>query len=313
MLRILFWGMVFSFIAVAEVVVETQPFGLGNANEKSELYRVLDQQLRAGLWDSAQISFRVGDGLLKVTSQHYSRFNKALQQEVLSRLASYYNRQELATYRVNVEREKNRLEEEAVIRRLQIELSQYSATIPAEKLLSPYAQKWAYQMSKGYGANCWHTSMASIFLNWNQGRRMPPKEFSCLISNYFEPIDKPTQWGDLIRLSQGGEDVHGFTFLGIDSQDRNRSIVFTKNGRWQSRFLFMDLLTVREQIYPGNEISFFRAKKMAIDPKEDPSAPCQFQDEGSWKIESERDPIVEAGIRLFPPITLEPIAREFLH
>ncbi len=192
---------------------------------------------------------------------------------------------EMHSYKVVVDAEKNKLEQEPVIEALGY--VNLKGKIAAENLLSPYAQKWAYQMSPGYGPNCWHTSMASIFLGWAQGRRMPPKEFTCHLKESFEQIDRPSQWGDLIRLSSANEEVHGFTYLGVDSQDPKLSIVFTKNGRMQSRFLFMDLATVEESVYPGNEITFFRRVRAAADPKEDKSAPCyaEMLTDDSWGTE----------------------------
>jgi len=181
---------------------------------------------------------------------------------------------DLFTYRVTVNADTNRLTEEPVIESLGIAAKDLKGVLPAEQLLSPYARQWAYKMSSGYGANCWHTSMSSIFLGWSQPRRMPPQEFRCHVEHSFEPIDRPSQWGDLIRLSSGEEEVHGFTFLGVDSSDPSRQIVFTKNGRYQSKFLFMDLATVRDYVYGGNEVSFYRKVRAAVDPKEDASAPC---------------------------------------
>lgn len=181
---------------------------------------------------------------------------------------------ELYTYKVTVNADTNRLGEEPVIEGLGIATKDLKGAVPAEQLLSPYARKWAYQMSAGHGPNCWHTSISSLFLGWSQPRRMPPKEFHCHVETSFEPIDRPSQWGDLIRLSAGPSEVHGFTYLGVDSADPTRAIVFTKNGRYQSRFLFMDLATVRDYVYPGNEVTFYRKVRTAIDPKEDASAPC---------------------------------------
>jgi len=191
-----------------------------------------------------------------------------------TRMRNDSSNRELNTYKVTVNADTNRLGEEPVIEGLGILAKDLKGVIPAEQLLSPYAKKWAYQLSEGHGPNCWHTSISSIFLGWAQPRRMPPKEFHCHVENSFEQIDRPSQWGDLIRLSAGQMEVHGFTYLGVDSSDPTRAIVFTKNGRYQSKFLFMDLATVRDYVYPGNDVTFYRKVRPAIDPKEDSSAPC---------------------------------------
>lgn len=289
------------------VTVETEKFGLGNLTEREALYRSLDREISAGVWDTARLRFRAGEGFLEVSSANYRSLPEVTRRAVVERLASYYESNDLGSYRVKVDEAKNRLADEPILFLLGIDVAKLTGLIPAEKLLSSYAQKWAYQMSGGYGPNCWHTSMASIFRSWSKPRRMPPKEFACLVKTYFEPIERPSQWGDLIRLADGEEEVHGFTFLGEDSKVKDRFIVFTKNGRMQSRFLFMDLATVRDKVYPGNQVTYFRAKRMAIDPKENPSAPCQFEDDDGWGRDSERDPIIEAGLRLRPTETLPPL------
>jgi len=180
-------------------------------------------------------------------------------------------------------------------------------TVPAEQLLSEYAQKWAYKISEGPGANCWHTSISSINHNWIKPRRMLPPEFLCHLNTSFQHIDAPAQWGDLVRLSMGGSEVHGFTFLGLDRADSSRQIVFTKNGYAQGYFLFSDVQTVRN-IYFGCDATYFRRTKVAIDPIQDPSAPCARAAEMEFEsLEEPVDAIIRAGMNLKPLSELEPL------
>jgi hypothetical protein len=171
--------------------------------------------------------------------------------------------------------------------------------VPAEQLLSPYAGKWAYKLAENDGPNCWHTSIASIFPGWDKHRYMDPNEFACHIKNSFVPLQPKSmnelEFGDLIRLSTSGSEIHGFTFLGLDRKHPEEAIVFTKNGYARSRFLFMTLTTVRE-IYSNMEISFYRPSRTPTDPSTHANTECRSI-EGLREPTGERNPLVMAGFR----------------
>ena len=88
--------------------------------------------------------------------------------------------------------------------------------VPAEQLLSLYAQKYIYTASNIVGPNCLDTSMAVIFPNWNNSRFMDTPEFVCHLKKSFKSIIKPEEIGDLIVLSNDGQGIqHAFTYLGF--------------------------------------------------------------------------------------------------
>ena len=289
--------------------------------QKSDAWPLLLEQVRhqikIGIWDSRGIRFPIenkasampelanalvtqdGKNLLRVDSASFASLPSTLQDKVVENLASYYDLPNFGAYRVTVDTQENNLNNEPLIQRLGIKVKDLPRVVPAEQLLSEYAQKWAYKDSEQNGANCWHTSIASINHKWEVPRRMFPPEFLCHLKNSFEPIDALSQWGDLVRISSGGEEIHGFTFLGVDSNEPAKKIVFTKNGYMRGNFLFMDFDTVT-QMY-GGDVSYFRSIRAAIDPKADPSAPCAHAASlnGGWQ--PERDALIEAGMRIKPP------------
>lgn len=304
-------------LAYGLVTVETRSGNIGDNASRQELLADLDLQIVRGAWDSENLavpirilpttseairpflSVREGRDVLLVRSESIRLLSASDRLAVVSSLAGGYYNGLLASYRVTVDTAKNDLTKEPALDRLGIDAKALTGILPAESILSEYAKRWAYKLSAGHGPNCWHTSMASIFPNWRVSRRMSADEFACHVRTSFVPIDRPLQWGDLIRLSYGNEEVHGFTFLGIDSKETKRSIVFTKNGRMQSYFLFMDLDTVKNQVYPGNEIHYYRAVKTAVDPREDSKAACAgYPEDNSRAEEPARDPFLAAALRL---------------
>jgi hypothetical protein len=283
------------------VIVETKAFSPQNAFTWKALGANVRASIERGDWDSHHLHFRVreqrnDEESWELSSASFREWPESVRRGVVHHLTSLYGANS-GTYRVTVDIAKNQLSEEPLLKDLGIDATKLSGVVPAEQLLSPFARKWAYKYQSEYGPNCWHSSMASIFLGWMKPRRLPPEEFSCLLKEYFIPIDKPSRWGDVIRLSYGNEEVHGFTYLGVDSKDSNRAIVFTKNGRAPSYYLFMDLNTVKDYVYPGNEISYFRPVKVALDPIEHLSAPCAGFPPNASRFESLRDPMLEAALR----------------
>ncbi len=228
----------------------------------------------------------------------------------MNNLASLYDLPNFGSYRVTVDTTENNLNDEPLLLNLGVKVKGLPKVVPAEQLLSEYAQKWAYKLSEKAGANCWHTSISSINHNWIKPRRMLPSEFLCHLRTAFEPIDAPSQWGDLIRLTAQNDEVHGFTFLGVDKKDTSKKIVFTKNGYAQGYFQFMDFQTVT-LIYSGTQPTYFRRVRAAIDPKEDASAPCaNAVANGTARASATReqaDPILDAGLRLKPAASFAPL------
>ncbi len=145
--------------------------------------------------------------------------------------------------------------------------------IAAEKLLSPYAESTAYSYSNFSGPNCWHTSIASLFKEWIERRHMSGDEFSCVLRTYFVEVKSP-HFGDVIRFrDENGGEVHGATFIGIDSTTEE-AVVYTKNGYAKSEpWGFMSLADVKK-VYPeATSVRFFSPTREAIEPR-DTDNPC---------------------------------------
>lgn len=145
--------------------------------------------------------------------------------------------------------------------------------VPAQNLLSPYAEKTAYSYSYFNGPNCWHTSIASIFKEWTQRRHMAEGEFSCLIRNYFVEVKSP-MFGDVVRFRGfNNKEIHSATFIGID-QISKEAIVYTKNGYSKSEpWTFMSLADVK-RVYPeAINVLFFAPLRKALEPRND-AEPC---------------------------------------
>lgn len=180
------------------------------------------------------------------------------------------------TFDAAVSKNDNRLDDEPALTRLSIPLTTLPAVIPAEAMLSEYAKTWAKKRSNHAGPNCFHTSIASIFKNWKNHRYMNPSEFKCHLTNSFEEIEEPSQWGDLIGFF-GADDypIHGFTYLG-KTRKNGEGIVFTKNGYGVSEYLFMTYKSVHA-IYESfgiERIAYYRPVREAVDPSTDAKSPC---------------------------------------
>lgn len=263
----------------------------------------LAHDLAAGAYDRSGITWPVltADGIESrpVTAALFQRLSPMAQWTLVDALAEdaeFVWR----TYRVKVDTTDQDLWQEEIFARLNLDPSSLADEVPAEQLLSPFARTWAYRDSGTSGPNCWHTSMASIFLGWTDARYMSPGEYACHIRESFTELTDveldDLQFGDMIRLSDGGE-VHGFTYLGTDSADARRHLVFTKNGYARSRYVFMEIATVRDVIYSGNDVTYHRPHRVPADPSTDVTSEC-YDAFRRGTFEPEANPMVLAGYRL---------------
>jgi hypothetical protein len=243
---------------------------------------IIFRQIESGEWDAYQVFLPIHSRVsgqtsyLHVTAQNFGELSQRSKESVVSRLEAYLQSVR-KTYEASVNTRTNDLSIEPAFPRLDISLASLPEVTLAEQLLSPYAQKWAKKMSSSSGPNCYHTSMASIFLNWKKHRYMSPSEFRCHVLTSFEEIAKPEKWGDLISFwSSNTTPVHGFTFLGPDRIRPEKNMVFTKNGYAQSRFVFMTYDDVLSVYKSGTKlVRYYRPKAIALDPSEDPNSPCK--------------------------------------
>jgi hypothetical protein len=255
--------------------VEEQP----TAKMQEDLRAMISSQLTAGLyeglvWDVARDGKTMATALTAANVKALSAKGVTTIVDTLAREVEVLVRH----YRVTVDTEAEDLSGEEILPRLSIDPAMLEGVLPAEDLLSPYAQEWAYRRSQRNGPNCWHTSIASVFPSWTNHRYMDDSEFSCHIEHSFTRLADATpgdlQFGDLIRLYRGNGEVHGFTYLGTARDNPTRHIVFTKNGYAQSYYLYMDLATVQNQIYPGNRVGYYRPHRVPTDPSEDETSEC---------------------------------------
>lgn len=140
-------------------------------------------------------------------------------------------------------------------------------TVPAQNLLSPYAESVAYTYAEVDGPNCWNTSISSIFKEWQVSRYMHNTEFTCHVKTWFKETNKP-KYGDLIRfLDASGRELHGATFVGVDSESEE-IVVFTKNGYSKlSPWTFMSMKEMKEVYTPEvASVRFYEPQRVAIMP-----------------------------------------------
>lgn len=323
---LLFFHLIFQ--ADAAVVVDTVPLG---AEWETGLKQELNKFIASGEADKWDLRFRV-EGNLGALSQHLERDANGVQVLVLTKesfnlldekaketavayLAEYHERETNSVYQVNVPTKVvNDLTKEAALVRLGIPFADLADVVKAEALLSPYGKRWAWKWSEYNGPNCYHTSVASIFDEWEKHRYMGPRELMCHQETYFDEIAKPEAWGDLISFNDGNDvPIHAFTYLGTDRKTPGRALVFTKNGYQRSRFLMMSYSAVYN-IYQGfgiRHIRYYRPKAgvKAVDPAKVAQAPCYTEYYYKWEKPSlrEANPLLQAGLKAKPTTSFAPI------
>jgi len=295
-------------ILSAAVLVETRP---------SQSTEEIKQTLTSGAWDNYKLNFPVErDGVAKtipLTRESFTGLSAENQEAVAKGLSQYYTGN-TSSYQAWVYTQKNDLKNEPAMVRLAVPFETIAPSVWAEALLSVYAQKWAKKWSTFNGPNCYHTSVASIFADWTEARYMGPQELLCHQRTYFDPIEKPEMWGDMISLDDAsGVPIHAFTFLGADRAHPEKQIVFTKNGYRVSPFLYMTFEDVKA-VYSSYGVSaekYYRPKAdaKAIDPKGHPEAPCySYYAAGQWaKKMGPGDALLEYRLKTQPLSELKPI------
>lgn len=278
-------GLFFLCLFFASSIHATVELDLNKGNGNSTLW----SDLSAGLYDFASLEIPVkwrDDGMsapekaiqhqgeeetLSIRSSTLKDFSAELREAVLQRLHNGTR-----TYRAVVDaRHNDLLKQRLIVDFLKIDIASLGEHIEAPSLLSDFGKRWAYQSSGDDGPNCWHSSIASISKGWVKARYMSPEEFTCHLENSFEEIATPSQWGDLIRIALKNEEVHGFTFLGVDRKNREKKIVFSKNGYRQSAYQIEDYDAVSDGYGGSSEtLKFYRRVREVLDPTEDSSAPC---------------------------------------
>lgn len=293
-----------SSLAFGAVLIDTQPENAASftARDQKNVQNQIVNDIRAGVYDKSGIMWPVVvKGVhrkMPLSGTNFDRLTRQQQIVIVRDMVKYVATFANLSYRAVVNADSEKLDTQSIFARLHTNKSVLHGMLPAEKLLSTYAQKWAYKSSDFAGPNCWHTSVASIFPGWEKHRYMDPTEFACHIKNSFVELHPQSmselEFGDLIRLANGNQEVHGFTFLGLDRKQPSDVIVFTKNGYAQNRYVFMTLETVRG-IYSGTEISFFRPTRTPLDPATNSNTECHIV--AGLRSPAERNPLVMAGYR----------------
>lgn len=293
-----------SSLSSGAILIDTQPDDASLlARDQNQIQSQLMKEIHSGIYDKSGIMWPVvvkgTRGKMTLSADNFKRLSRQQQSSVVRDLVKYVGFFASSSYKATVNADTEALADQSIFKRLSTNKSLFHGTHPAEQLLSSYARKWAYKMSDSNGPNCWHTSIASIFPNWEKHRYMDPNEFACHLKNSFIQLQPKNlnelEFGDLIRLANGSSEVHGFTFLGMDRKKPTEAIVFTKNGYARGRYLFMTLTTVRE-IYSNTEISFFRPTRTPDDPSTHTNSECRSLESLGQPI-GERNPLVMAGYR----------------
>lgn len=146
------------------------------------------------------------------------------------------------------------------------QLPSKETVVDAASLLSPYAASMANQKSSQIGPNCWHTALAALFPSWKERRFVGDKEFSCHLQTSFKETKSP-KFGDIIRFRNGDGEVHGATYIGIDTTTKE-IVTFTKNG-YDNRFpiVFMSLSKLKKVYRDASTITFWEPKQEALNPE----------------------------------------------
>jgi hypothetical protein len=274
----------------------------------------LRSDLSAGLYDNFDIRLRTSTGgQIRVSALEFRSWSDGLQEQVLDRLMEYYSERYVPVYQAWVDADANPLGENPFFRHAGVAVSSLTGEVPAERLLADYARQWAYKMSTHNGPNCWHTAVASTNRHWLRHRYMNHQEFSCHLRLSYRQIT-PTvdglEFGDVISLvDAGGLPVHAFVYLGPDSSDSSRHIVFTKNGYMRSGFLFQDYKTVVDYIYPGNLVRYYRYARSAVDPSDSERGDCdnEYALDFTESLRVRVDPVIVAGLGATDPLLLAPV------
>lgn len=127
-----------------------------------------------------------------------------------------------------------------------------------EATTSEFLHTWAYKRSNQDGPNCFQSALATVDDNWKEPRFVSGKDFLSELDRSFFEISEPRKFGDIAVLFEGSIPQHAASFVGKDKKGQN--IVFTKNGRRDGYYLFMDLhdLMNHEFAYKGTTVKFFR-------------------------------------------------------
>jgi hypothetical protein len=165
---------------------------------------------------------------------------------------------------IDVRANRDELKKSFVIQELNVDLDRLNARVPAQELLSRYAQDYVYKFMENSGPNCIYSAIASIFEGFEPPRYMDIPEFLQDMTDYIQPIDKPDQWGDIVRFVIPG-DIHAFTFLGRDAKDPGVQIVLTKNGYSPSHLTVMNYDEVYQLYaeYGIQAVEYYRPVKIA--------------------------------------------------
>lgn len=279
-----------SFGLDARPLVQAEPID-GSGSYRSKIQsQVIRQQIESGEWDRfsliysisptgsdlsqlpAEFLIRQGEHYyLKLTRASFALASEYGKQQMVERLVSYYRYKHYPVYRV--------ITMDMPVGGFPVAdfLDWQTVEFPfaTHRFLSGFGRRWAYQVNSKAGANCWHSSIASISKAWVASRYMGENEFACHLGKSFVRIEQPEEFGDLIRIQDTkGNEVHGFTYVG--HTERGERITFTKNGYSPGHYLFMRLEdVVRGYGGLGQEVSYYRMTSEAIDPHENLSAPCR--------------------------------------
>ncbi|MEI6804914.1 MAG: hypothetical protein WCK49_00215 [Myxococcaceae bacterium] len=234
---------------------------LGGVDGDNESIPVLETEITQELLPYVDI--KGSDWFLRIEQKSYLLADAALRSRMQDKI--FINFGAVKGYHPVLDLDKSELQNEPILARLHPNLSAFGPDAPIEQLLSSFGRQWAKKNSEEEGPNCFFSAIASLNEGWNTPRFMSEPELMCHLKRSFIEIDELTQFGDaLVLFGEDGTPEHAATYVGQLST--GEKIIFTKNGRRPSFYLFMDLDTItgNEHSYKGSKPKFFRSIKTSL-------------------------------------------------
>lgn len=134
-------------------------------------------------------------------------------------------------------------------------------SIPYELICpSEFLKTWIYKQSGKLGPNCYHSALAAKEYPWLLPQFISEEEFQRELNDNFKEISEPEKFGDIAVLRDGSKLEHAASFVGKNQNDE--LIVFTKNGKEDGYYLFMNLhdLMTDDFAYANTTVKFYRSR-----------------------------------------------------
>lgn len=250
-----------AFNSYAQINLDVEKKTVAELVPTSDRSAALIASIEDGQWDDAKIRIPLQNGRkVLLSKESFKSLQPAERSNLVAALLHWEDQLPAYRVQVNVPEIKTQIESSWVVQNLSLNLNSFGTQTPAQDLLSRFVQNWIYRFSKVDGPNCIFSAVAALYAELEQPRYMDSAEFLGHMNRSFVRIEKPEQWGDIIRFVIPG-DIHAMVYLGEDRNEPQTQIVLTKNGYRASYLSFMSLDQVKS-IYTGySGIEYYRAVK----------------------------------------------------